>query len=71
MITLPCDAEIMLDIAESVLLPRSALVISEGEPSCMVEVVNTAVRFYRQPSAFKLRALVEQWERERIIRELW
>lgn len=66
-------AENLLNLAHNVLLPRGRLVMS-GEPEgheigCARAV--TALKFWSMPKSFQLRAQVEEWDIQTIIREMY
>ncbi len=63
------DAEQLIGIADAVLHPSDALLVCEGEPECVGDVVALALRLRSKPDV-ALRAMVEEWTRFRIVREL-
>ena len=64
------DAERLIDIANAVLYPRDQLLLSESIPPRMNEVVALALRLKTRPD-LALRAMMEEWTRVRIVRELY
>lgn len=85
MITKKTDAEFLVDVANLILHPREDLQIYTtdmpyempagyrlacDDPSVTVEVIALAIRFRSNPGLV-FRALVERWDRFRIVRELY
>lgn len=70
----PTCAEGLLDLAESILMPRSSLVIAENTNS---ENFGRVLALYnlgldlRRSKVISLRAIVENWDQLRINRELY
>lgn len=65
-------ADELLFIAELLLFPTNEIVVAERTPEPYQEAeAALAVAFYRRPAGFKLRALVEEWDRPRIVREMY
>lgn len=64
------DAEMLIDIAESVIRPKDALMLVENEPECVGDTVALAMRLKQRPDLC-FRALVEGWTRFQIVRELY
>lgn len=65
------DAEMLLQIANVVMSPRNKLVILDGIDIHQAETIALAIRFSRLPVAMKLRAMLEEWTRHQIIREVY
>lgn len=63
-------AEQLLDIADSLLKSRGTVIVLDGWPEelCAAAVLGVLLRRARPVVAF--RAVVEGWDRERIVREL-
>lgn len=64
------DAELLIDIAEAILHPRDELLVSVDNPPETAEIAALALRLRERPG-LALRALVEEWTRVRIVRELY
>lgn len=65
------DAEVLLELAQVVLLPRNRIVSVEGLPHHTSDTIALAIKFSKKSSGFKLRAIMECWRRDQIVRELY
>ncbi len=63
------DAEILIAIADVIMHPRERLVLSDDNPAHAVDLVALGLKLRKNPG-LALRALVEKWDRVRIVREL-
>lgn len=57
-------------IADAVLYPRDEVYEAEGEREAAVAYAALAIKLKANPGV-TFRAIVEQWERQRIVRELY
>lgn len=64
------DAEHLLYIADSVMIPKNRLLICEGVPPNAGDVVALALALKKRPDV-ALRAMLENWNRAKIVRELY
>lgn len=65
------DAERLVVIADEVMRVRDRLIFVESPiPDNTVDIVALAIRLRKKPDVV-LRAMVENWNRERIVRELY
>lgn len=64
------DAELLVDIANKVLRPKRRIVLCINNPANAVDVVALALRLRERPD-LALRAMLEDWDRVRIVRELY
>lgn len=64
------DAERLINIADAILHPHERLIIADGGPSYTVDLVALALRLHSKPG-IALKAMIEEWGRERIVRELY
>lgn len=64
------DAEILIMIADEILKPHDRLVGVVDGPEHTIAVATLALRLRRNPGV-ALRALMEEWDRQRIVRELY
>lgn len=64
------DAEALLDIADSVMVPKNRLLICEGVPPNTGDLVALALALKKRPDV-ALRAMLENWDRVKIVRELY
>ena len=64
-------AAYLINLAESLIFPKDAFVIGDGCKPRHIARARLAVEFYRRPSVFKLRAIVEDWGFRRIVREMY
>lgn len=65
-------AEHLINLAETVLLPKRQMIhfVDVGMTEKHIERAVLAVKFYRLPAGTKLRAMLEEWPMEQIIREV-
>ena len=67
--------EFLLDIAHVVKHPTGELIVQESESQeCASRVVGTvalALDFDSRPVGFRLRALIEGWDQQRLLREMY
>lgn len=66
----PSFAERLLDLGNEA-LGMEGLLDPTDLPETSVWIVNLALRFAQRPAGFRLRALVEGWDRERLVREMY
>jgi hypothetical protein len=64
------DAEVLLDIADSVIIPKNRLLVFEGVPPNIGDLVALALALKKRPDV-ALQAAVEGWKLVRIVRELY
>lgn len=64
------DAELLLEIAETVLYPRDLVMLVEDADPSTCDTVALALRL-RERKDLALRAMIENWNRFRIVRELY
>lgn len=64
------DAEQLVEIADDVMYPRNEVLLIEGLPPCAADTVALAIRLRKRPDVV-LRAMVEEWTRFQIVRELY
>jgi hypothetical protein len=69
-------AEWLIDLAEKVLYPTNRLLFENSKTSKEdIELgssrIALALKLYNMPGEVKLRAIVEEWEPARIVRELY
>lgn len=67
-------AELLIYLAEAVLFPKDLLLVVPNGIICTsyrMQRVNLAIRFYNREPAFRFRAIVENWDLNRIVRELY
>lgn len=64
-------AEILLDLARTVMVPKNQVVLIEDSPHHTADTVALALKFNQLSNATKLRAIMEDWMREQIVRELY
>jgi len=71
----PTAAELLLDLADWILLPASTICefpgLGDGRPEVHTARGAVAIDFSRRPDAFRFRAVVEGWDYERIVREMY
>lgn len=60
----------MLTVAHMVLHPRAEILSGELLEDCVAKC-KVAIDFSRAPKHFQLRALMEEWDAYRIVRELY
>jgi len=64
-------AEHLIDAAKSLLFPSGRLIRCSGnDGEREFTIVHLAIRFYNMPLEFKFRALVESWDRSKIVSEM-
>lgn len=63
------DAELLIELANRVRYPRRTLIVADGLPQYTGSTVDLALRLQARPDMV-LRAIVEEWDRFRIVREL-
>ena len=63
------ESEQLLDLADALLSPRSALIILDGWPPELVSAAVLGMQLRRRPG-LAFRALVEDWSIEDTIKEL-
>lgn len=64
------DAEMLIDLADSILYPRDEVLLCEGLPPSAPDTAVLALRLKKRPD-LTLRAIMEDWSRFRIVRELY
>ncbi len=65
-------AEYLIELARTIRLPGEKIVVAQPDMAgWMVEQCKTALDFDAKPMEFKFRALYEEWDQERIVRELY
>lgn len=70
------EAETMIEVAEAMLLPKKNIISLEeladyGELNEFAEYLVLCIRLYRAPTPLKFKAIYEEWDRTRIVRELY
>lgn len=66
------DAEILLTVARMIKCPKERLVIPcNSWKDKDTERMRTALEFDKRPNVFKMRAMVEDWDMIRIVREMY
>ncbi len=66
------DLEMLLIAADAVLHPRDGILEApEGTDGDDLALVRLAIAFARSPASLRFRALVEGWDRLRLVRELY
>jgi hypothetical protein len=63
-------AEALIYAAELLLYPHSLLITTQGYIPAEVDFMAFALAFYRKPPLFKFRAMIEDWNGERIMYEM-
>lgn len=68
----PPDAECLLDLARAILYPRRLCILADGGNwgSSQLAEIKLAIELERKPGLC-LRALVEGWDRQRLVREMY
>ena len=76
---MPTIAERLIDLADELKHPIGELVVADPERECFhndylgaaLSRTRLAQDFVRKPKGFQLRAIVEEWSHERIVREVY
>lgn len=66
-------AERMLDLAAVVLHPAHQVICmdNQGCTDQHLDRIKLAIALHRKPAGFKIRAIVEDWDHTRLIREMY
>ena len=64
------EAEQLLELADTLLTPRGALIVLDGWPEELTTAAVLAVQLRQTSPSTAFRAIVEGWDRETLIREL-
>lgn len=64
------EAEQLLELADALLTPRRALIVLDGWPEELTTAAVLAVQLRQTSPSVLLRAIVEGWDRQRIVQEL-
>lgn len=64
------NAEQLLDLADALLTPRNAVIVLDGWPEELTAAAVLGVRLRLARPSIAFRAVVEGWDRERVVREL-
>ena len=64
------EAEQLLELADTLLTPRGALIVLDGWPEELTTAAVLAVQLRQTSPSTAFRAIVEDWDRQRIVQEL-
>lgn len=64
-------AEALVDLAETTMVGKKRVIEADDLTDHQISLVYLSIKFAAMPLSFRLRAIVEEWPLERIIREIF